>query len=176
MMSRNSVRGLMQVVPLGLVLGLGATPALAQRSFPVKVQNTEADPVPVRQAIQLLNADTQFTMSGSVINPGSQVLYTVPDDARLVIETLSVWSFTTNCAFYLKPSITTTAGGNASEFRLNTPARTYSPAGFYTHQLTQSIRLHADPGSVVYVNAIRTDGGCSVSIRYSLSGYLEPLE
>ena len=56
-----------------------------------------------------------------MINPGSQMLYEVPDTQRDVMASVSVWSFTTNCAFYLKPSSTTTAGGKSSELGLPIP-------------------------------------------------------
>lgn len=159
------------------VVSLLAGPAAAQRSVPVDVLNGEANPVVVRSASQPINASAQFSLSGSVINLGNQLLYTVPTDARLVVDSISVWSFTTSCAFYLKPSITLNAGGVNAEFRLGTPSRTYSSSGeYYTHQMTERVRLHADPGSSVYTNAIRTDGGCSTTIRVSLAGHLVPVE
>jgi hypothetical protein len=84
-----------------------------------------------------------------------------------------VWSFTTSCALSLKPSITTTAGGHVSEFGLPVPDRAFSPAGYCTHNSTWPIKLYADPGGDVYVNAIRTEGGCLVALKFSVSGYLE---
>ncbi|MEZ4331720.1 MAG: hypothetical protein R3F35_08190 [Myxococcota bacterium] len=165
------------VASLVVLVSLLAHPAIAQRSVPVDVVNDESAPVVVRPAIQPINASTQFSITGSVINPGNSLLYTVPPDARLAIETISVWSFTTNCAFYLKPSITLNAGGVNAEFRLDTPSRTYSSSGaYYTHQLTESIRLYADPGSSVYANAIRTEGGCSATIRVSIAGQRIPIQ
>ena len=142
----------------------------ATYSTPVRIVD---QPVATQRSKMPINADVQFLMSGSVINPGAQLAYTVPAGQRYVIESVSVWSFTTTCAFFLTPSITTTAGGEASEFRLPIPDRAYSPAGFYTHNSTWPVKLYADPGSSIFVNSIRTEGGCSVSIRVSLSGYLE---
>jgi hypothetical protein len=42
-----------------------------------------------------MNVDVQFNMRGVVINPGSQLVYTVPADQLYVIESVSVWSFMT---------------------------------------------------------------------------------
>lgn len=157
-----------------MAMFLLAAPAAMAAVYSTPVRIVE-QPVATHSAKTPLNTDVQFTISTAGINPGNQLLTTVPADKRYVIESISVWSFTTNCAFYLKPSISTTSGGHTSEFRLPIPDRAYSPAsgGFYTHNSTWPIKLYADPGSSIFVNAIRTDSGCSVTLRMSLSGYLE---
>ncbi|MCB1787670.1 MAG: hypothetical protein H6953_11880 [Chromatiaceae bacterium] len=144
----------------------------AAYSTPVRIVE---QPVTTQASKTPMNVDVQFVMSNAVINPNNQLLYAVPADKRFVIESISVWSFTTSCSFFLKPSITTTAGGETSEFRLPIPDRAFSPggSGFYTHNSTWPIKLYADPNSNIFVNAIRTDGGCSVTLRISVSGYLE---
>ena len=155
-----------------LSMALFPTAANAVYSTPVRIVEqpvtTQASKIPT-------NADVQFALGSAVINPGSQLLYTVPAGQRYVIESISVWSFTTPCSFFLKPSIITTAGGKASEFRLPIPDRAFSPgsSGFYTHNSTWPIKLYADPGSSIFVNAIRTDSGCTATLRFSVSGYLE---
>jgi len=153
------------------MLFLVAGPTFAQYSTPVRVVD---QPVTTQPAKMPMNADVQFVLGSSVSNPGDRLIYEVPATHRYVIESISVWSFTTSCSFFLKPSIVTTAGGEVSEFRLPVPDRAFTASGsFYTHNSTWPIKLYADPGSSVFVSAIRTATGCSATLRISLAGYLE---
>ena len=159
------------IAAAALLLAL-APSAQAQFSTPVRIVD---QPVATQSSKMPMNADIQFGMSTGLINSSFRDIYEVPAGKRYVIETISVWSFTTSCAFFLLPSILTTAGGEQSEFRLPTPDRAFSPSGsgFYTHNSTWPIKLYADPLSLVRVNMIRTDADCSATFRISLAGYLE---
>jgi len=149
---------------------------------PVTIDNSELpvnivdQPITTQQAKTPVNYQVQFFMSNGLINSGQELMFTVPSGLRYVIESISVWNFTTTCAFDLLPSIITTAGGTTSEFRLPTPDRLAHTLGFYTNSSTWPIKLYADPDTDVNVNAIRTDGSCNVTLRYAVSGYLEPVD
>ncbi len=148
-----------------------------QTTIEQPVVTTIEEPVLTRPSNAQINADVQFVFSTGVINAGGALLYTVPGDARLVIETVSFWTFTTSCPFYMTPSISTTAGGESSEFRLKVPDRVFfSNDGFYLHNGTWPVKLYADPGSNVTINAFRSDGGCSTTVRASIAGYLEEID
>lgn len=175
--SRSLALSLLSIVGLASASTLVAIPAAAQRSVPVTVDSSDANPVRVRQSIQPINADVQIAMATGLINSSNQTLYSVPSDARLVIETYSIWSFTTSCSQYLQPSLTTTAGGHPSEFKFEVPSRAYFPSGgYYTHQMTQPVRVYADPGTTVYAKAIRTGTDCTTTLRVSISGHLVPID
>lgn len=165
-----------------LMLLISVTSVYAENSKPVHVTNesiqtTVSNTVLTRRSKVPVNADVQFSMSPSLISKFNEELYTVPEGARLVIETVSFWTFTTNCAFFLKPSIKTVAGGENSEFRLPIPDRAFSPdSNTYTHSGTWPLKFYADPESTVTVSTFRTDNGCELIIRASIAGYLEPDE
>jgi hypothetical protein len=75
------------------VLGMFCSAAhAATNSTPVRIVD---QPVTTQVAKTPMNVDVQFNMSGAVINPGSQLVYTVPADQLYVIESVSVWSFMT---------------------------------------------------------------------------------
>lgn len=103
----------------------------------------------------------------------SEIIYEVPPGQRYVIESVSVWSIPSTCAFYLMPITRVEAGGNGIDFFLPEPDRTYSLVDAYRHHATWPIKLYADSASTVLVGAIRSKGGCSTTVHFSLAGYLE---
>ena len=123
---------------------------------------------------QSINVDIQLTFSTSLTAIFDQVVYEVPLGKRYVIETISVGSTLSGCAFYLIPTISTSTGGEYSEFRLPVPSRYYSSEySGYHHNGTWPIKLYADPGTSVYFSTQRTEPGCTAYVRFSATGYLE---
>ena len=161
------------LIYLLLAVSLCSTTADAKQDQNVNIVD---QPISTYQVKTPVNYQVQFYMGNGLINSGNRLLFTVPSGMRYVIESISVWNFTTSCAFDLLPSIITTSGGTTSEFRLPTPDSLSYSLNFYTNSGTWPIKLYADPDSNVNVNAIRTDGGCPVTLRYSVSGYLEPAD
>jgi len=160
-----------KLVPMVTLFAALSTLAHAENTKSVIV---EGQPITTQRSKIQTNADVQISLGTGVINPGSQLVYEVPALKRYVVETVSVWTFTTNCSFFITPSITTTSGGEISEFRLPVPDRTFfANGGFYLHSLTLPVKLYADPGSSVFANIFRSAADCSATARVSLSGYLE---
>ena len=145
-------------------VGLVGTP-------PVRITNGETNPVVIRDAN--FNAQTPYQASVDlVIGPGQggeNAEISVPPGKLFVIEHVSAFS-STNQTLDTFALLTHIAPDNTYRTHyLNNDRRQLTTGGIYT--VSESLKLYADaPG--VLVRATRLGSTDSVTIRYTVSGYL----
>ncbi len=140
----------------------------AATPLPVVVTNPSTSPV------QTQDVDTPARNAWQYAFDNGHQSYTVPTDKRLTIEFASVAcdqpaKQPPDAAF--ASSISTTVGGTPAMYMLVAPYNATggdTPTDFYRQSLT--VRVYADPGSLVYAFIGMGGSHCDVSV----SGYLVP--
>ena len=157
-------------VILGIVL-----PALTFAAVPVKVVNDDSEPMPIfdvdKPSIQYFQQELDFNFDPTKTGGGSS--FVVPEGKRLVIEFVSA-------NIYLEQgkavdfSIAASVNGVIAHHRLL--LNELWPVGIYpiTYNVSQNMRIYADPLAEVLVYVNNTDGG-NGSVYVSISGYLVDL-
>ncbi len=172
---------------LGLTLTAALLPRAAQAQFssPVRITNTPAQSVPVkdqdhgaRQPVYM-HASVDF-YDGSYyphIVPSSD-LYTVPANKRLVLEYFTA-DIPAMVGQRVRVSLQTASAGNSIALYympLDTPVA-FDPFNIQATSIaSRVIRIYCDPGSTVHLSVSRsTNGGTTTSGDITVSGYLVDL-
>lgn len=163
---------------IGMMMDPGAAVAESPLlgSAPVTVQNTSANPVPVRGAVVVTNQPTstpfQTSRACEVVQVSVQCdLYTVPAGKRAVIEYFSFSHGARGAdvpGFDMRPALFTTVSGTTIRSFIQ-PLVVMGPSEGGTGQV---VRLYADPGTTV-VGRVVAGSALGFDALFSISGVLE---
>jgi len=176
------------ITPSSNTLTIAAANALTGVAHDTTLQGdgTQASPLGVASPLEVRDLDNparqpvQVRLTCSMENPqvaclGNQIIYTVPQGKRLVIEYASmVARVPEGQSVSMLIQVPSSGGGLAVThyLPLSAPSHDGVFAGGPFTSIGQQVRAYADPGSNVVVNGLRNNGAGAGSYEFSISGHL----